>query len=300
MLSRTDIENELGKGICIFPFNHNNFKENSINLCASCFAWTLSSGTLYYNESTETFSLQKKNNNEKTHIFTKGESSIWDINGKQYIILLPHSTTLVETEEVIAIGNNIGGTYHSKVGLVSQGIGHIGTMLGPNFTGNSLIAIHNITNEVLKIQVGDSFVSVVFHYLNTAMEDNNPTVSGHLDKMAQLGIHLNSIESAELGEDWRKKPNEVREKMLASEPYRQFIYSKKSTFLTTLKQYINKENIIIVIFLIVIVLGSFFLCDTLDARRDSSEFTEKWWDTIKDGLVITILVGLLSHIKKRD
>lgn len=34
MLSRIDIQNELGKGIKIFPINLKNFKDNSLNLCA--------------------------------------------------------------------------------------------------------------------------------------------------------------------------------------------------------------------------------------------------------------------------
>ena len=72
-------------------------------------------------------------------------------------------------------------------------------------------------DEILRIRVGDSFVSVVFHYLDSPIKASNPTVSGHLDKMAQLGINLNSYESSKLSEDWRKKREEVREKMINSD-----------------------------------------------------------------------------------
>lgn len=93
-----------------------------------------------------------------------------DIKGdsrNQYIVLLPHTTTLIETTEVLGVTNNIGGALHSKVGLVSKGIGHIGTMLGPGYCGHLLIALHNITDDAIAIKVGSTFVSLAFDYLTT-------------------------------------------------------------------------------------------------------------------------------------
>ena len=46
MLSRRDIENELGKGINIVPFHAKNLKENSINLTIGQNALTLGSNTI--------------------------------------------------------------------------------------------------------------------------------------------------------------------------------------------------------------------------------------------------------------
>lgn len=48
MLSKRDIEKELGKGINIVPVIRDNFKENSINLTVSENAWTQSSATVYW------------------------------------------------------------------------------------------------------------------------------------------------------------------------------------------------------------------------------------------------------------
>ena len=69
----------------------------------------------------------------------------------------------METKEVLSLNNYIGGTYHAKVGIVSKGMGHIGTMIGPNFSGDSLIAFHNVSDDLIVLKVGESFVSVVFH-----------------------------------------------------------------------------------------------------------------------------------------
>ena len=48
MLSRRDIEKELGKGINVFPLQKDNIKENSINLTASTYAWTLGTATIHW------------------------------------------------------------------------------------------------------------------------------------------------------------------------------------------------------------------------------------------------------------
>ena len=50
MLSKFDIQKELGKGICLFPLNLENIKENSINLCAGDYAWSMSTGKVFVNQ----------------------------------------------------------------------------------------------------------------------------------------------------------------------------------------------------------------------------------------------------------
>lgn len=145
--------------------------------------------------------------------FIKGKSAVRQIENKKYTVLLPFSTTLIETEEVLAVDNYIGGTYHSKVGMVSLGLGHIGTMLGTNFSGHSLIAIHNVSKEPVKIRVGDTFVSVIFNYLKTPIASKNTTKNGHLEKLGEYGINLNQEDIDYLDEDWKSDINEVRKKM---------------------------------------------------------------------------------------
>ena len=221
MLSIIDIQKELGKGINIVPFRDKNIKENSINLSASCYAWAMSNGVVFKNG--DRWILDTDNNEEKytgeNFKLVKGKSAVY---GKKEIILLPFSTTLIETEEVLAVGKNIGGTYHSKVGLVSQGLGHIGTMLGPNFSGHSLIAVHNVSKEVLTIGVGETFVSVVFNYLTTPIYTNNATRNGHLEKLSELGVQLGVKERKILDEDWKSSTNRVREKLKEDIEFKQY------------------------------------------------------------------------------
>lgn len=216
MLSRIDIIRELSKNINIYPFKKENLKENSINLSASFCAWTTISGDVFIDEkgNFKPYNSHKSQDYQKIH-FSKGMSAVREINGESLIILLPLSTTLIETEEVISISNKIGGTYHSKVGIASQGTGHIGTMLGPNFSGHSLIAVHNVSKYPLTIKVGDTFVSVTFNYLKTPLKHHsNSNLNAHIDKLTSYGIKLTKKESNFLNEDWKRDILKVKNKML--------------------------------------------------------------------------------------
>jgi deoxycytidine triphosphate deaminase len=201
MLSRIDITHELGKGIGIFPFNGDNIKENSINLSVSKYAWTLSKGFIKKND--DRYVLCDESELGGIKFEEKGRASFKEDDGKTKVVALPNSTTLIETKEVIGVDGRIGGSYHSKVGIVSIGLGHIGTMLGPNFAGHSLIAIHNHTERVITLNEGETFVSVVFHYLDTKINVPNPTINGHLEKLSEYGVKTTSEDIKYLSEDWK-------------------------------------------------------------------------------------------------
>lgn len=248
MLSKIDIYNELGKGIVIFPFKENNIKENSINFTASNYAWSLSSGNIYYSKNKihkrERFSIEKQGKKDIKFNIKEGGSALISVREdkhiKKYIIILPLSTTLIITEEILGLDSRIGATYHSKVGMVSQGLGHIGTIAGPNFTGLSIIAVNNSTKKPVAILVGETFISLVFYYLKTPNFSNqNPTVSAHTDKFYEWGIKATQTELDYLNDDNNKRFNKVREKMLELEEYKLFIERKKKEKNKCIKKIFN-------------------------------------------------------------
>lgn len=296
MLSKIDIDKELGKGINIYPFNEENIKENSINLSASKYAWSMKKGKCYVDDKGNIHKYNKNNSSKEIEIL-KGRSSVKEINGEKYIILLPMSTTLVETQEVIAIDNYIGGTYHSRVGIVSLGIGHNGTMFGPNFSGHSLIAIHNVSEYPLKVKVGDNIVSVVFHYLNTPINFPNATNNGHLDKMARLGIKLNSTEEQFLGSDWKKKINEVREKMNSSEEFKRYKSKLLKRRIEYLLSYFNIKNIIKTILTFSVFGILLLVCIRMDKVNGNTVWVDRYWDIGFSGGLVVILQVIISSFK---
>lgn len=156
MLSIVDLYREIGKSIFISPFNTSNIRDNSIDFTASMFAWSP----------------------DKTYLYDEASD---------YIIIPPRNTACILTEESIYVTGKIGGTYHSRVSLVTKGLGHISTMLDPLYCGQSLIALQNLTNDPIPIKRGERIVSIVFYYLKTPIKKgvlaNAPS---HIDKVAAL------------------------------------------------------------------------------------------------------------------
>lgn len=302
MLSIIDIQKELSKGINLIPFREKNIKENSVNLSASCYAWTMSNGSVLRNG--ERWILNTDNNERKCTVenfkLVKGKSAVYEKNGKKEIILLPFSTTLIETEEVLGIGNNIGGTYHSKVGLVSQGLGHIGTMLGPNFSGHSLVAIHNVSIEVLTIEVGETFVSIVFNYLTTPIVTNNATKNGHLEKLSELGVQLNSKEREALDEDWKSSTIRVREKLKEDIKFKQYQNTLKRKKYEKLKKYVNKNNIIITLVIIAFIAVFYLMASVIDSKLDKPIWVDRFWNVGFSGVFIVAFSPLIKLMKPTE
>ncbi len=238
MLSKYDIQKEMLKtNICVVPFNYDNIKENSVNLCTSEFAYTFGSYNGAYKG--KTINLKEKG------------SAVVGIDGKDKIIFLPHVVTLIETKEVICVPNNIGGSYHSKVGIAMKGIGHIGTMLGPNFKGHSLIALTNNTDEIITLDVGESFVSITFNYLKTPITEENPTRNGHEDKFGQFGIEEPHMQI--LNEDWKSKTEEIKKRFKNEEDFKLLKADFSTNVKDTVSGYVSLRNLIIVLLLIVII-----------------------------------------------
>lgn len=190
MLSIVDLKKELGENIYIYPLHIESIKSNSIDLHVSKFAWSLST-----------------------------KKSIGDEN---YIVIESNDTALIYTEESIYVSNKIGGSYHSKVTLVSKGAGHIGTTLDAQYIGCSIIAVHNHSKQNLQLKVGSEFVTLQFWYLNSPDYDNAPS---HDNEPGHPRM-LNGFDDVNLYIEWRDKntwatrKRDLYHKMIESEEYK--------------------------------------------------------------------------------
>lgn len=304
MLSKFDIQKELGKEICVFPLDLSNIKENSINLCAGKFAWSMATREVFFsekeNDKNRRFSLTEDSEHCISVKIEKGKSAILKgNNGEQYILILPLSTTLIETKEVLAVSSKIGGTYHSKVGLVSKGLGHIGTMVGPNYSGDSLIALHNVSNELLVLSVGESFVSVVFHYLNTPFTYSNPTTSGHTDKFSSLGIEVSETELTELNQDWKKKFEEVQRRMCETEAYQVLQKELKEQRIKNFRRFFCKRNIITIAVTIVVLILLYDLAALFDQKSGETIWVDRYFSVGFSGIFVAIFTAVVNVLKNK-
>lgn len=192
MLSIVDIKRELGRNIYIHPLNISSIKSNSIDLHASQFAWSIST-----------------------------KKSLFD--GTNLIVIPPHDTALIYSKEAIYVSNKIGGTYHSKVRLVSNGLGHIGTTLDAQYIGLSVVALHNISDESKEIVVGSEFVTIIFNYLHSddyidiVSHDNPPGHPALVSNCDGYGAFQQWIEENR----WCRSQGELYMQMVNSDAYKE-------------------------------------------------------------------------------
>lgn len=210
MLSKKDIERQIGKGINIVPFKRENIKENSINFTISNMAWTIC-------------------HSKSKAGYNKAKSACH--GGK--LVLEPHSTTVVYTTEVVALNNKLGGTFHAKVGIVSKGVIFCSTMIGPSYCGHLMISLQNPTDDKIELKIGDTFISLILFKLDTKVNKTltNSNTGGHTDKLASLGIVPTDIEKKNLDEDWKKNVATIQQKLYKEESYKTLKneFSKKKT-----------------------------------------------------------------------
>lgn len=300
MFSRFDIEKEIGKGINIYPFHEKNIKENSINLTLSHNAWAMTDGIITLNKDKSGIKTTRKEGEPEDSVITikRGEKSLLKLKGKDYVVFLPHQTTNIETSEVLAVSNYIGGTLHSKVGLVCKGLGHIGTMLGPNYCGHLLIAIHNITDCPIILPVGETFVSIAFYKLDRISGNHNSNISGHIDKLSELKINIDESTRAYLLEDWKTSIETVREKLCESKEYKDFMKKQLKRRIKSLMRFINIKNVLILLFMISITIAFYFLAGYLDKVNKTGIWIERFWTLFIAGILVPFFSLIINLFKK--
>lgn len=267
VLSNVDLEKELikGKNIRIYPLKIDNIKGSTYNLTASEFAWSIT---------------------------TKKPLNIV----KNKIVIPANESALIATKEVIWTSAKIAGSYHSKVSIVSKGGGHIGTTLDPNWIGHSLITVHNHHTQELEIGVNDTFVSIMFHYLNrktTFEQDNKPSQLDNLYKVIpQTEISPTAHDYFDI--PWKSQPINLLEKMksgLGSE-YIELEKRNKSKF-AEFKRY--------TFIVLTIISISFLLWLRYYFSTDKTNFIEFIVKFITDiglsGIIITALILAYNKLK---
>lgn len=305
MLSRRDIQKELmGKGLGIFPLIPSNIKENSINVTISKNAWCQGDMNVYWYGGNN-FSIVEKAGKKAVKTYKKGQKSIFTVHKygntpeKTYLLLLPHHATIVETEEVIGIGSKIGGAVHSKVGIVAQGVGDTGTMLGPGYCGHLLITLHNITDDIIALQVGETFVSLTFSYLNTEVVRTSTTFPSHTDRLFEHGCKLDDDEKAYFEEDWKYSLAAIQEKMQQSDAYKTYKKQIDNNWRKEIFQYVTKRNIIAIAVVIAAFLALYYGAYRLDLKSGQSVWVPRFWDVGLSGTVVTVLMGLWRFLTNK-
>lgn len=305
MLSKKDIYKELGKGINIVPLKEENIKENSINVTISEYAWTTGEGIVCWCGDSEFHlknSLSDPSKALQTYGFKKHNKAIFICKGagrkpvKKYLILLPHQTTIVETEEVIGLGENIGGAIHSKVGIVAKGIGDTGTMLGPGYCGHLMLSLHNITDDVIALPIRTTFVSLTFDKLLTPVKRTSSTSSSHYDKLLELNLYLSAEDAAYFKQDWKGNLQEIRVKLKESKEYSTLKSKRKKAHIQDIKDWFTIQHVMALILVIIIVVSLGFLANYVDKGSSTKVWTDRYWMLLVASLLAYLVPSCLSKM----
>lgn len=181
--------------------------------------------------------------------------------------------------------------------MVSKGLGHIGTMVGPNFSGDSLIAFHNTSRNLIVLKTGDSFISVVFHYLDTPYTHINPTSSGHTDKFSELGLHVTEEQSTILNQDWKKKFEDVCTKMRNSSEYKLLQQQLREQKNKTIRKYFCKKNIFTSLITFAVLVALYFAAYYFDKSSGNTIWTDRYFNVGCSGIFIAIISGIFKYFK---
>lgn len=233
MLSREDIKKYIIQGdIQIYPFEEKNLTGIGYNLSTTNFAFSINKGILLTIHSKPT---------------SDGE--------KHYVIIPRNDTVLLFSKEYIGVSNKIAGTFHSKVGRVCQGLGHISTTLDPTWHGQLIISVNNPTSTDVKFDLdgsgGNIFTLLLYKFdtpvVGMNIHDNN---SGRCDLLLERF-------SEPTNNKYREKHLELKEYIVnefadSLNGYDDFLdvslvdeYTKKISNLTAIKDRLEKDRIII-------------------------------------------------------
>lgn len=99
----------------------------------------------------------------------------------------PHSTVQILTRESLWVSGRVGGTFHSKVSLVSRGMSHISTTLDPGWYGPLLITLRNNMDNPQRLKTTDAFVTLIFFSVTT------PTTTKHFKPEFRKDILISQL-----------------------------------------------------------------------------------------------------------
>lgn len=117
-----------------------------------------------------------------------------DVKEKEYLHIPPKDTVLIWTNESIFLSKFFCASLHSPTSLVSQGIGHLGTRINPNWYGILCIPIHNLSKKPIKIYIQDIKNPIAYLMIHKLVGKSSE--DGNIDGGSRLDI-INGLHNKE-------------------------------------------------------------------------------------------------------
>lgn len=159
-----------------------------------------------------------------------------------------------------------------------------------------MISLHNITDEIITLTVGDTFISLTLYYLNKAVERTSTTVSGHVDKLSELGVNCAKEVREALTADWKSNFKGICERMEQGEAYKTFKKNKDKEKWKTAEKYFNLKNILVIGIIVITFIGLYILAQFIDAKNGNNIWTDRYWNVGFSGILVTIITIVKNWI----
>jgi deoxycytidine triphosphate deaminase len=220
VLSDRDIIRELGRSILFHPLKPGSIKACDLCLTASEYAYAIGKK--------QRLTIETEPKKDKP-----GEE-------QKFFLIPPRDTALVWTDESVWLSNQFRGPLYSVVDRVSNGLGHIGTRVNPCWSGVLCIALHNVSDEAVRINVRDVKQSIV--YLAIEKLSSNSSSNSKPDNPARLDVLSEQPNRQEIDIYFNKKENSwmrgdtdrLKKLMLESDEYKKLKRGVHDTLLSLL------------------------------------------------------------------
>ncbi len=149
--------------------------------------------------------------------------------------LKPKETVLVLTMESIWVSKYIGGTFHSKVSLVTYGLGPVSTTLDPGWQGQLLVPLNNPTGDKIRIVVATQTVDQKMEYRTfitmVLFRSETPAIQAVDNETARIELLEKIVEDIHLSKKERLQIYELHdgENSSAGTPQSKKAFIKKKT-----------------------------------------------------------------------
>lgn len=174
MMSDVDIRKAINdKEMCITPFDANDYLDKRLTPVGFNFSFSRFVVSL----------------NQRTFF------KIHEKNDEMYFYLEQGDTAIALTTESIWVSKYFGGTFHSKVGYVSLGLGHISTTLDPYWQGQLLISLNNPSKRKIKVVIArfvngvwrySTFITLCLYRMGTAASKPSDNNAARLDTLYDI------------------------------------------------------------------------------------------------------------------
>ena len=267
LLTDQDIQKLLGKDIVIEPFLEDGLTPVGYDFHIGDFIYSLEEGLL------------------------EPKDGFYELPAK--------STIQILTKESLWVSSRIGGIFHSKVSLVSQGLSHIATTLDPLWYGPLLITLRNNNNKPFLINESAAFVTLLLFKVAT------PTKTPHYKPAFRQDILLQFNNQTE---NYIKKVGSLIGKPQILEKFKQAVEDANKPMMSKISSSMTARfwhNTIISVLTIVLYLIIFILL-ALQFYWDKIDwfFNDIPYDSnifLAQATVILAIVTIITKItKKKD